>query len=59
MTRTIAKPMDEPSLARYRRSLLILGWLAAGLGILHLIDHALRGARVRHHGLPSNWDHSG
>jgi hypothetical protein len=45
--------------ASERTSLLVLGWLAAFLAVLHLADHALRGERVRSHGLSPNWDHSG
>jgi hypothetical protein len=42
-----------------RRSFLVLGWIAAFLAVLHLADHALRGDRVRSHGLDPTWDHSG
>ncbi len=42
-----------------RRSLLVIGWLTAVLAGLHLVDHALRGARVTRRHLPAAWNHSG
>jgi hypothetical protein len=42
-----------------RTSLLALGWVTAFLAALHLVDHALRGARLDEHRLPAIWDHSG
>ena len=49
----------QPNMDRYRRSLLTVAWLTVALAVLHLADHALRGARVHSHALDPTWDHSG
>ena len=47
------------SLARDRRTFLVLGSSILILAVIHLADHALRGERVHDHGLNPSWDHSG
>ena len=59
MTETSTEPSTRRTWAAERRRLLTLGWLTTILAALHLVDHALRGARVHSLGLAPHWDHSG
>jgi hypothetical protein len=50
---------SEPRPAALRRRLVLAALFATVLGVLHHIDHVVRGNIVISHRLPAGWNHSG